>query len=113
MMDYSRSHSVMTSAARHLQQELFLFLFISIHEFKISKYLTVDLPRCCATSNIRRGVLFCTSKALRIGGSISSNCTSTTAPMTATTRPLQRLAAAAAFGSAAYCGPVQFKIPQL
>ncbi|RNA10541.1 hypothetical protein BpHYR1_045639 [Brachionus plicatilis] len=34
------------------------------------------------------GDLPSTSKAFKIGGSPSSNCTSTTAPMTDTTRPL-------------------------
>jgi len=48
---------------------------------------TVFSPRCWATSSTSLGVRFCTSKALSIGGRASSNCTSTTAPMTATTFP--------------------------
>lgn len=44
-------------------------------------------PKCWATSNTSLGCLSLTSKALRIWGKASSNCTSTTAPMTATTRP--------------------------
>jgi len=48
---------------------------------------TVFSPRCWATSSTNLGVRFWTSKALRIGGRASSNCTSTTAPMTATTFP--------------------------
>eukprot|EP00953_Heterococcus_sp_UTEX-ZZ885_P037883 19450-Heterococcus_DN1.PRE.1 len=45
---------------------------------------TVFSPRCWATSSTRRGspLETCTSRALRIGGSFLSNCTSTTAPMT-------------------------------
>lgn len=60
-----------------------------------------SLPKCWATSRISLGLLSCTSKAFNIGGRLSSNCTSTTAPMTATTRPLMA-PAAAFFGSAAY-----------
>lgn len=46
---------------------------------------TVFSPKCWATSKIRRGVRFSTSRAFKIGGRLSSNWTSTTAPMTATT----------------------------
>ncbi len=42
------------------------------------------------------GVLPSTCKALRIGGKSWSNCTSTTAPITDTTRPCDAEAAAAA-----------------
>lgn len=48
---------------------------------------TVFSPRCWATSSTSLGLLFCTSNALRIGGRASSNCTSTTAPITATILP--------------------------
>lgn len=48
------------------------------------------------TSRTSLGARLCTSKALRIGGNSSSNCTSTTAPMTATTFPLPLPAAALA-----------------
>ena len=39
-------------------------------------------PKCWATSRTRRDCVPWTSRALRIGGSSPSNCTSTTAPMT-------------------------------
>src|SRR5262249_19837887 len=44
--------------------------------------LTVDSPRCWATSSTSRLPWFLVSSALRIAGRWSSNCTSTTAPMT-------------------------------
>ena len=50
--------------------------------------LARNLPKCWATSKMSFGDLPSTSKALRIGGRLSSNWTSTTAPMTETTRPL-------------------------
>lgn len=53
------------------------------------------LPKCWATSRIRRGLRLLTSRAFRMGGSCSSNWTSTTAPMTATMRPLVVAAAGA------------------
>ncbi len=46
------------------------------------------------------GVLPSTCKALRIGGKSWSNCTSTTAPITDTTRPCDAEAAAAAAAAA-------------
>ena len=46
--------------------------------------LTVFSPKCCATSKTNLGDLSATSNALRISGRPSSNCTSTTAPITAT-----------------------------
>ncbi|KAL0904519.1 hypothetical protein M5K25_026643 [Dendrobium thyrsiflorum] len=49
--------------------------------------LTMFSPKCCATSNTRRIGLSSTSRAVRIGGSPSSNRTSTTAPITWHTRP--------------------------
>uniref|UniRef100_A0A182WD12 Uncharacterized protein n=1 Tax=Anopheles minimus TaxID=112268 RepID=A0A182WD12_9DIPT len=52
--------------------------------------------QCCATSSTSRAVRPCTSSAFRIGGSCSSNCTSTTAPITATTLPCAPAAALAA-----------------
>src|SRR5580698_8310055 len=48
---------------------------------------TVDSPRCWATSSTRRLPWFLVSSALRIAGRWSSNCTSTTAPMTWVMRP--------------------------
>mmetsp|Transcript_3318 Transcript_3318/g.7484 ORF Transcript_3318/g.7484 Transcript_3318/m.7484 type:complete len:237 (-) Transcript_3318:25-735(-) len=57
---------------------------------------TVFSPRCCATSRTRRTSWSCTSSAERMGGRCSSNCTSTTAPMTCVTRPPGVAAAAAA-----------------
>jgi len=60
---------------------------------------TVFSPRCWATSSTSLGVRFCTSKALRIGGRASSNCTSTTAPMTATTFPCAPLLDVAALAA--------------
>ena len=58
----------------------------------------VFLPKCWATSKISLGDLPSTSKAFKIGGKLLSNWTSTTAPITETTRPLLKatcLAAAA------------------
>src|SRR5712691_4824612 len=49
---------------------------------------TVDSPRCCATSSTRRLPWLSVSSALRIGGSSSPNCTSTTAPITCETCPI-------------------------
>jgi hypothetical protein len=49
---------------------------------------TMFSPRCCATSSTRRMLLSSTSSAVRIGGSPSSNRTSTTAPMTWHTCPM-------------------------
>src|SRR5581483_8755840 len=43
---------------------------------------TVDSPKCCATSSTRRLPPFLVSSAFKIAGRWSSNCTSTTAPMT-------------------------------
>ena len=57
---------------------------------------TVFSPRCCETSNTSLGDLPATSSALRIAGRPSSNCTSTTAPITATICPLLTAAAGAA-----------------
>src|SRR4029079_8283554 len=48
----------------------------------IATVRTVDSPRCCATSSTRRLPPFLVSSAFRIAGRWSSNCTSTTAPMT-------------------------------
>lgn len=67
------------------------------------------LPKCWATSKISLDSLPCTSKALRIGGNPWSNCTSTTAPITATMWPEATLAAvlvvcvAASLAAAAAC----------
>jgi len=52
------------------------------------------LPKCWATSRMRRGDRSDTTRALRMGGSWSSNWTSTTAPITATIRPLPPFPAA-------------------
>lgn len=54
----------------------------------------VYLPKCWATSKTSLVSRPCTSRAFRMGGRPSSNWTSTTAPMTATMRPV----AAPAFG---------------
>src|SRR6202166_1209346 len=48
---------------------------------------TVRSHRSCATSSTRRLPWFLLSSALRIAGRCSSNCTSTTAPMTWVMRP--------------------------
>uniref|UniRef100_A0A1B0CLT8 Uncharacterized protein n=1 Tax=Lutzomyia longipalpis TaxID=7200 RepID=A0A1B0CLT8_LUTLO len=61
---------------------------------------TVFSPKCWATSRTSLGLRPSTSNAFKIGGRFSSNCTSTTAPITATTRPL--LAPAFAAVLAAY-----------
>lgn len=53
------------------------------------------LPRCCATSSTSLLSRPATSSALRMGGRPSSNWTSTTAPITATIRPLASAAWAA------------------
>src|SRR6202451_1734995 len=53
----------------------------------IAMVRTVDSPRCWATSSTRRLPWFLVSSALRIAGRCSSNCTSTTAPMTWVMRP--------------------------
>src|SRR6202030_585146 len=53
----------------------------------IATVRTVDSPRCWATSSTRRLPWFLVSSALRIAGRWSSNCTSTTAPMTWVMRP--------------------------
>ena len=50
---------------------------------------TVFSPRCCATSSTRREPLLIVSSALRIAGSSPSNDTSTTAPITWVTRPVE------------------------
>lgn len=71
--------------------------------FKHNKLFTTPkkfyLPKCWATSKTSLLSLPCTSKAFRIGGNPSSNWTSTTAPMTATIRPV----AVPAFGAADDC----------
>src|SRR3954465_529960 len=51
-------------------------------EVSIATVRTVFSPRCCATSRTRRLSPFLVSSAFRIAGRWSSNCTSTTAPMT-------------------------------
>src|SRR6056297_1402398 len=48
---------------------------------------TVPSPRCCATSSTRRLPPLSHSSALRIAGRWSSNCTSTTAPITCVILP--------------------------
>jgi hypothetical protein len=50
--------------------------------------LTVLSPKCCATSKTNRIELSNTSNAVKIGGRPSSNLTSTTAPMTWQTLPM-------------------------
>ena len=57
-------------------------------EEKRKKERMCFLPKCWATSKMSFGERPSTSSALRIGGKPSSNCTSTTAPITDTTRPL-------------------------
>src|SRR5665213_3269475 len=56
-------------------------------EVSIATVRTVFSPRCCATSRTRRLPPFVVSSAFRIAGRWSSNCTSTTAPMTWVIRP--------------------------
>src|SRR6188474_2701901 len=51
-------------------------------EESIAMVRTVDSPRCWATSSTSRLPWFLVSSAFRIAGRWSSNCTSTTAPMT-------------------------------
>src|SRR5712671_1398111 len=58
----------------------------------IATVRTVDSPRCCATSRIRRLPLLSVSNAFRISGSGPSNCTSITAPMICVMRPILLLA---------------------
>lgn len=60
-------------------------------------------PKCWATSNTSLGDLSLTSRAFRMGGRPSSNCTSTTAPITATILPWapDLAAAAGSLGAAA------------
>ncbi len=48
---------------------------------------TVFSPRCCATSRTRRLPWFLVSSEFKISGRCSSNCTSTTAPITWRTLP--------------------------
>ena len=60
----------------------------------IAMVLTVFSPKCWATSRTSLGERPPTSKALRISGRPSSNCTSTTAPITATIWPSLAFAAA-------------------
>lgn len=71
--------------------------------FEANKLCTIPdkfySPKCWATSKTSLVSLPCTSKAFRMGGSPSSNWTSTTAPMTATMRPV----AAPAFGEGDVC----------
>mmetsp|Transcript_9716 Transcript_9716/g.29543 ORF Transcript_9716/g.29543 Transcript_9716/m.29543 type:complete len:828 (-) Transcript_9716:1102-3585(-) len=73
-------------------------------------HLTVFSPRCCATSSTRRMSWSFTSSALRIGGSSSSNWTSTTAPMTCATLPACAFASAAAsfFGASFFDASLSF-----
>lgn len=76
---------------------------IDIVVFKLNKLFTTPktpyLPKCWATSKTSLLSLPCTSRAFRMGGNPSSNWTSTTAPMTATIRPV----AVPAFGAADAC----------
>mmetsp|Transcript_29261 Transcript_29261/g.93797 ORF Transcript_29261/g.93797 Transcript_29261/m.93797 type:complete len:206 (-) Transcript_29261:160-777(-) len=67
---------------------------------------TVFSPRCCATSSTRRGSSLATftSRALRMGGSSPSNCTSTTAPMTCVTLPVAPSTTGAAWNERAADG---------
>ncbi len=53
---------------------------------------TVFSPRCWATSSTSRLPRFSVSSAFRMAGRCSSNCTSTTAPMTCRTLPLAPVA---------------------
>src|SRR5580658_9434774 len=65
---------------------------------------TVDSPRCWATSSTRRLPWFLVSSALRIAGRWSSNCTSTTAPMTWVMRPtLLAIMSSSQIGSQRQC----------
>src|ERR1700682_4355196 len=65
---------------------------------------TVDSPRCWATSSTRRLPWFLVSSALRIAGRWSSNCTSTTAPMTWVMRPtLLAIMSSSQIGSQSFC----------
>lgn len=69
--------------------------FICFHNGPEKVWRSVFLPRCWATSKTSLDSRPDTSRALRMGGRPSSNWTSTTAPMTATMRPLAVAAAAA------------------
>src|SRR5580692_1787560 len=70
---------------------------------------TVDSPRCCATSSTRRLPWFLVSSALRIAGRWSSNCTSTTAPMTWVMRPtLLAIMSSSQIGSQRQCSLQSF-----
>src|SRR6202046_671568 len=70
---------------------------------------TVDSPRCWATSSTRRLPWFLVSSALRIAGRWSSNCTSTTAPMTWVMRPtLLAIMSSSQIGSQRQCSLQSF-----
>ncbi|CDX23150.1 conserved hypothetical protein [Mesorhizobium plurifarium] len=71
---------------------------------------TVFSPRCWATSSTRRLPTLSVSSAFRMAGRWSSNCTSTTAPMTWRTLPAAptRLAATLAAEAAALAGAAAF-----
>mmetsp|Transcript_5450 Transcript_5450/g.18294 ORF Transcript_5450/g.18294 Transcript_5450/m.18294 type:complete len:239 (+) Transcript_5450:1279-1995(+) len=66
----------------------------------IAMVRTVLSPRCCATSRTSRISWPSTSRLLRIAGSGPSNCTSTTAPMTVVTLPVDFSRAATAANGA-------------
>src|SRR5579862_2575180 len=71
---------------------------------------TVDSPRCWATSSTRRLPWFLVSSALRIAGRWSSNCTSTTAPMTWVMRPtLLAIMSSSQIGSQRQCSLQSFR----
>lgn len=59
-----------------------LYLKVILNKNRIRRSILVF-----RTSSTSLGLRFCTSKAFKIGGKSSSNCTSTTAPITATTFP--------------------------
>src|SRR6202140_2042964 len=75
----------------------------------IATVRTVDSPRCCATSSTRRLPWLSVSSALRIAGRWSSNCTSTTAPMTWVMRPtLLAIMSSSQIGSQRQCSLQSF-----
>lgn len=73
--------------------------FVTLNKLFIMPKKISYLPKCWATSKTSLVSLPCTSRAFRMGGNPSSNWTSTTAPMTATIRPV----AAPAFGDGDVC----------
>ena len=66
--------------------------FLMVSTYSSEQCMVLDegelIPRCCATSKMRRGFRPSTSKAFKMGGNFSSNWTSTTAPITAMIFPV-------------------------